>query len=206
MRKLSLLIIVFFVFTNCYSQEVYFLTGSNFTKYVFKSSNGAMTTQLESGTGSSYELGYSIPLKNQKFSYCIGMTLNDYNALAGSPASSYKWETKYIGAQNSVSYNFNVSNNFVLSVNLGLNISTIIYGKQNSNGSIYDLRSQDEFSGFKILPFAGFSAKYSFNDLGYLSFGYQFSKSTSPFNNSEDKLSFNTNQLLFGIHFNINKK
>ncbi|MFV5692096.1 hypothetical protein ACM55K_08740 [Flavobacterium sp. LT1R49] len=189
-----------------FSQEAYFLTGSNISKYSYKTSGEAMTTQLQSGTGSSYEIGYSSPFKNKKISYNISITLNDYNAVAGSPANSYRWETKYIGVQNALSYNFKISNNFQFKVNGGLNLSTIIYGKQNINGVVYDLINQDEFSGIVFSPFIGAHIRYKLNDLGYLSLGYGFSKSLNPFYISPEKLSFCTDQILFGIHFNINKK
>lgn len=201
-------LLFFILITSCqlFSQEAYFLAGSNFTKYSFKNSEGTTTTQLQSGTGSTYEMGYSMPLKSQKFYYSIGITLNDYNAVAGSQSESYEWDTKYIGIQNALSYNFIVSNDFQLAVKGGVNLATIIYGKQNINGAVYDLMGQDEFSGIFLSPFVGVNARYKLNDLGYLSLGYAFSKSLNAFNTSEEKLSFNTNQILFGIHFNINKK
>lgn len=206
MIKNYLLFVLLITSFQLFSQEAYFLAGSNITKYTFKSSEGVMATQLQSGTGSSYEMGYSSPLKDQKIFYDISITLNDYNAVAGSPANSYRWETKYIGVQNAVSFNFPVANNFQLMLNGGLNLSTIIYGKQTVDGAVYDLIGQDEFSGLLISPFVGAQARYQLNDLGYLSLGYSFSKSLNPFNVSSDKLSFNTNQILFGIHFNINNK
>lgn len=199
---LALLIMSFQLF----SQQAYFLSGSNITNYTFKSSEGVMMTKLQSGTGSSYEMGYSSPIKQQKIFYDLSVTLNDFNAVAGSQANSYKWETKYIGVQNAVSFNFPVSNNFNLMVNGGVNLSTIIYGKQTLNGAIYDLMGQDEFSGLLFSSFFGTRVKYKLNDFGFLSLGYSFSKGLNPFNVSPDKLSFNTNQILFGIHFNINNK
>ncbi|TRX27769.1 hypothetical protein FNW25_05780 [Flavobacterium franklandianum] len=205
MIKNYLLIAFLAVSFQLFSQETYFLVGNNFTKYVFKSSEGVMTTQLQSGTGSAFEMGYSFPVKNEKIYYSIGLTLNDYNAVAGSQSESYQWETKYIGAQNAVSYNFTLSNNFQLAVKGGVNLSTLLYGKQKINGAVYDLKGQDEFSGLFLSPFAGIQTRYRLNDLGYLSLGYIFSKSLNPFNTSEEKLSFNTNQILFGIHFNINE-
>lgn len=204
MIKNYLLLVMLITSFQLFSQEAYFLAGSNITKYTFKSSEGVMATQLQSGTGSSFEMGYSSPLKDQKIFYDVSVTLNDYNAVAGSSANSYKWETKYIGVQNAVSFNFPVANNFQLMLNGGINLSTIIYGKQTVDGAVYDLMGQDEFSGVLISPFVGAHTKYQLNDLGYLSLGYSFSKSLNPFNVSPDKLSFNTNQILFGIHFNIN--
>lgn len=206
MIKNYLLIALLITSFQLFSQEAYFLAGSNFTKYIFKSSAGDLVTPLHSGTGSTFEMGYSKPLKIKGLDYSLGLTLNDYNAVAGSPSESYKWDTKHIGIQNSVCYNSTVSKDFQASVKAGLNLSTMIYGKQNSNGAVYDLMRQNEFSGILISPFVGLQARYKLNELGYLSLGYMFSKSLKPFNNSSEKLSFNTNQIQFGIHFNINKK
>jgi hypothetical protein len=192
--------------SQLFSQKAYFVAGSNITKYSFKSSEGSMTTPLQSGTGSSYEIGYSSALKGQKIFYDISITLNDYNAVAGTPANSYRWETKYIGVQNAVSYNIPVTKGFQLMLNGGVNIGTIIYGKQTSNGVVYDIVDQDEFSGVFFSPFVGAHALCKLSDFGHLSLGYSFSKSLNPFNVSPDKLSFNTNQILFGIHFNIKNK
>lgn len=193
-------------FMNSYSQEVYFLTGSNFTKYNFSSGQGSMATSLDSGTGTSYEMGYTRPLKNNRFSHTIGVNLNEYNAVAGSLANSYKWDTKYLGVNNSLNFSIPLTTNFKLFLKAGLNLSTIIYGKQEINGAIYDLKSQDEFSGLTFVPYTGIHLKYKLNDFGYLSFGYGYSRSLILFNISQEKLTTSTNQILFGIHFNINKK
>lgn len=192
--------------SHLFSQKAYFVAGSNITNYSFKSSQGFMTTPLQSGTGSSFEIGFSNPLKGKKISYDIGVTLNDYNANAGSPANNYQWETKYIGVQNAISFNLPVAKGVQLMLNGGLNISTMIYGKQTSNGVVYDLFTEDEFSGVLFSPFVGAHAKCKVGEVGHLSLGYNFSKSLNPFNVSPDKLSFNTNQILFGIHFNIINK
>jgi hypothetical protein len=209
MRKLSLLLIAIIAITNSYSQEVYFLTGSNFTKYNFSSGQGSIATSLESGTGTTYEMGYTRPLKNNRFSHTFGVNLNEFNVVAGSLANSYTWNTKYLGINNSLDFTVPLSKNFKLFLKAGLNLSTIIYGKQSINGAIYDLKSQDEYSGLSFIPFTGVHLKYKINDFGYLSFGYGVSKSVILFNISQEKLTTSTNQILFGIHFNIkntNKK
>lgn len=201
------LLLVFLIATGqLFSQEAYFLTGSNFTKYAFNSSDGAMTTPLQSGVGSTYEMGYSIFLKNHNMSYSAGIALNEYNAMAGSPSNSYAWDTKYIGIQNALSYNYPVTNDLQLGVKLGVNLSTIIYGKQNINGAIHDLKNQAEFAGIVYSSFVGFQTNYKVNDLAYLSLGYALSKNLNLFNTTSDNLSFTTKQILFGIHFNINTK
>ena len=204
MRKLSLLLIAILAISNSYSQEVYFLTGSNFTKYSFTSGEGSIATSLEAGTGTTYEMGFTRPLKNNRFSYTVGVNLNECNVVAGSLANSYSWNTKYLGVNNSLNLNVPLTSNFKLFFKVGLNLSTIIYGKQSINGAIYDLKSQDEFSGLTFIPYTGVHLKYKLNDFGHLSIGYAVSKSVILFNISQEKLTISNNQILFGIHFNIN--
>ena len=76
MKKFYLLLIVFLALTNSYSQEVYFLTGTNFTNYNFTSEAEPMVTQIQSGTGSFYEVGYDFSLNSDALSYSAAVTLN----------------------------------------------------------------------------------------------------------------------------------
>lgn len=204
MRKAILIIVAFMSLSNAYSQELYFVTGSNFTKYKFEANGSPMSTQLQSGSGSTYEIGYKIPIRNKDFSYSFGVTLNNYNAVAGSAANTYEWNTKYLGGQSAFMYTYTVSKNFSISARAGVNLSSIIYGKQNIDGAIFDLNHQKEFSGLFLSAFGGVQTNYKINNLGYLSFGYGYSNGTNTSNSTTEKLSFKTNQILFGIHFTIN--
>lgn len=203
MRKTLLLAVTLFSLTNLYSQEVYFLTGSNFTKYNFESRVGTMSTQLQSGTGTSYEIGYSIPFKKNQFSYSFGATLNAYNAVAGSNVNTYQWDTKYLGGQCALIYTCTLSKSFNISAKLGSNLSSIIYGKQSNNGILYDITNQKEFSGLLLSTFAGIQTNYTFNNSGYLSLGYGYSNGINITNSLSENLTLKTNQILFGIHFKI---
>ena len=205
MRKFYLLLIAFLALTNSYSQEVYFLTGSNFTKYDFKSQNSPMTTVLQSGTGSNYELGHHFSLKIDEFSLSVGVTLNEFNALAGSSANTYQWNTKYIGVQSALHYTYSVTKEFQVALKAGVNLSKIVYGKQNTNGVVYDLMDQKEFSGALFSDFVGMHLNYKFSDLGCVSLGYGLLNSRNTSNRTQEKVAFTSTQLQFGIHFNINK-
>ena len=204
MRKIHLILIAFIVISNTYSQEVYFITGTNITKYNFSSDLGTMKTPLFSGTGSTYELGYMRPLFIEHFSHTIGLNLNDYNVAAGDFANSYKWNTKYLGLNNSLDFDFTVIEDVQLVLKAGLNLSTIIYGRQEVNGALFDLKKLNEFSGLIFIPYSGLNLKYNINDNEYLSIGYALSKSFKLFNNSNEKLTTTTNQIVLGIHFLIN--
>jgi hypothetical protein len=89
------------------------------------------------------------------------------------------------------------------SANGGVGIATIIYGKQNLNGQYLDLSSQKEFSGIWIAPRLGITASYNVDNDIYLSLGYAYSKSFNVSNSTDEKLSFNNNQIQFGVHFSF---
>jgi opacity protein-like surface antigen len=92
-------------------------------------------------------------------------------------------------------------NGLQASVNGGLGISSLIYGKQNINGEYLDLSSQKEFSGIWVAPKLGLTASYNVDNDIYLSLGYAYSKSFSLSNSTDEKLSFNNSQIQFGVHF-----
>jgi hypothetical protein len=201
--KLKLLLgLCFFSFQYGFAQEIYFKTGKNFTNYKFSTSGIPITTPLQSGIGTSLSLGYADVISS-KWSYTAEINFNDYNAIASSPVSNYTWVTKYFGIQTTLQYSVYQIKRFQFLGSLGLNLSSIIYGKQDSNGQIFDLKKQKEFSGLKINPLAGISANYTFSPFGHFSLGYFRSSTVRPSLSNSEKITFNTSQLLFGIHFNV---
>ena len=203
MRKLILLLSLILLFGTTNAQRVYFSSGTNISSFNFKSPS-PMSTTLKSGTGSYAEMGFSKKLKSDTLSYSLGVNLNEYNAIAGNFANSYSWNTKYLGVNGSIEYSIPIIGNFRIMLQGGLNLSTIIYGKQSINGAYFDLFKEKEFSGLNITPFAQLAINVAIQDLGFMSLGYGLNKSFFPMNSSDEKLSITTNQLRFGIHFNIN--
>ena len=200
MRKLLLLVVLVLSIQNIHSQEIYLQTGKNFTKYDYKS-NSSSSPSLQSGSGNFYEIGYVMTLNNEKLKYAVGLSLNEYNALGGDINSSYSWNTQYMGVENTFSIAFVNKSGFQASAQGGLGISTLIYGKQNLNGQYLDLASQKEFSGIWIAPKLVLKASYNVDNDIYLSLGYSYSKSFNVSNSTDEKLSFNNNQIQFGVHF-----
>jgi hypothetical protein len=203
MKKLLLLMSIVCSLESVHSQEIYFYTGKNITNYDFKDASGASNPDLQAGSGTFYETGYVIPLNNEKIKYAIGLSLNEYNAIGGNSGNSYSWNTLYLGIQNVVSYSLVSRGSFDANVKGGLGLASLIYGKQEINSTFLDLGSQKEFSGLIIQPVIGFQTRYSIMEDGFLSLGYNFSKSFNVTNNTDEKLSFDNSQIQFGIHFNI---
>lgn len=200
MRKLLILMVFVFSFIEMYSQEIYLQTGKNFTNYDYKSDTNT-SPNLQSGSGNYYEIGYIMSLNNDKLKYAVGLGLNEYNAIGGNAINSYSWNTQYLGVQNTFSIAFVKASGFEASANAGLGINTLIYGKQNINGQYLDLSSQKEFSGLWLAPKLGLQASYNVDNDIFLSLGYGYSKSFNLTNSTAERLSFNNNQIQFGVHF-----
>ena len=203
--------LLLFVLTTAsvFSQEIYFTTGKNFTKYIYKDSNLQANPNLQSGAGSFYEMGITKPFNKKNIFYSLGLSLNEFNAIGGNTANSYNWETQYLGLQGGLSYLFyslkhNSKNSIDFLVKTDLNASALIYGKEELNGVYYDLMHQKEFSGLLLESSLGLMVKYKIPSFGALSLGYDYGQTINITNNSKEKLSFNNHQLELGIHFNIN--
>jgi hypothetical protein len=203
MKKLLLVLTFICSFQNIHSQEIYCYSGKNYTNYDYEDATGISNPNLQTGSGNFYEMGYEMPLSNEKINYAIGLSLNEYNAIGGNTVNSYSWITQYIGLKNSLSYSLFDRSSFDVAFSTGLTIATLMYGKQERNGSFIDLMTQKEFSGVIVQPFLGFQTRYDISQDGYLSFGYNFSKSFNMTNSTNEKVSFNNSQLQFGIHFNM---
>lgn len=209
MIKNYLLLIFLLVSASIFSQEIYFSTGKNYTKYIYKDANLQKNPNIQSGAGSFYEVGFTKPFVKKSILYSLGLSLNDYNALGGNSVNSYRWDTQYIGLHGGLLYKFyshkiNSKNNIDFLVKTGLNASTLIYGKQEINGIYYDLMHQKEFSGIILESSVGVMVKYNIPSFGGLSLGYDYCQSINISNSLKEKLSFNTNQIELGVYFNIN--
>jgi len=203
MKKSLLVLIVLSstMFQSNFAQEVYFATGKNFTTYDYTNSLGASNPNLRKGTGNFFELGYIAKTSNQKFEYSLGFALNDYNNVGGNSTNIYSWDSQYFGFQARIGYSFLEKSDFDIVPNFGLNLGTIISGEQGINGIYYDLTKQKEFSGLLVTPSIGIQVKYNLSGYGYISFGYNYCKGLNLSNSTNQKLSFSTNQLHFGVHY-----
>jgi hypothetical protein len=203
MKKLFILIAITCSLQSIHSQEVYFAAGKNFTTYDYKNSSGSSNPNLKSGTGNFFELGFINPLGDGKFAYSAGLALNEYNNVGGNSVSSYSWNTQYLGAQGGFMYSIFGEGDFDVLPKFGLNMGTIISGKQTINGTYYDLTQEKEFSGLLVTPSLGLQVKYNLSAYGYISLGYNYCKGFNLSNSTDQKLSFSTNQLQFGVHYAI---
>ena len=204
MKQKLLILIVFLTLSTVRSQEISFNVGTNFTQYNLKNPETYSGTPLHLGSGSLYEISYLSSSTAEKLMYSFGLGLNEYNALAGNLANSYQWNTKYLGLRAGFEYEFIEVNKIKLVPLIGMNFSTIVYGKQIINGAVFDITNHSDFSGLKMFPYLGFKAKYRIKDLGYLSIRYNHSTTFKPSLTNKEYLTISSNQIVFGLHFNVN--
>jgi hypothetical protein len=187
------------------AQELYFSTGLNLTTYDFKSTDN-LPLEFKTKSSQFYEIGYVFKLMDDKLHYSAGLAINGFDATAGDSANHYEWETTYMGLNNQLQYILVPSSRmpFELSAGIQMQLMHIMNGEQKINGESFDLTKEKEFSGLWIQPGAIVTAKYFVSDDWQLSLAYNYSTALNLSNNTEEKLTFNNQQIRFGIHFNIN--
>lgn len=245
--KKYLLFIALMASFQIFSQESYMYSGTNLTAYKYKVGILKMSSNLQSGSGSFYEVGLINPIIGNRIFYSVGVSFNDYNAIGSTNTSSYRWDTKFVGVDSGIllslfphklkpvkavvkgrkdkaeaaadqtgkdkpvitqsdasGYRALSLRRFDVLLNAGAKVATIVHGKQQIDGIYYDLLQEKEFSGVFVGSNVGMKIKYYVTSRVSTSVGYNFCQSFNFSNKSEEKLSFNTNQVQFGLHFNIN--
>jgi len=205
MKKLIFLSLLLTI-GNIYSQDLNITTGTNFTKYNYTNSSGEENPNLNSSSGSFFEVSYSVPFNNtNNFKYVLGVTLNQFNATGGDFLNNYSWNTNYLGIMSGVKYKVTrPGNNIQVDFKGGFNLNKIIDGQQKINGQTFDLTQEKEFSSVGIQPFIGFEAAFFVSNYVGLTMGYSVSKNLSVSNGSPEDLSFNNSRIEFGIIIEIN--
>jgi hypothetical protein len=210
MKKLIFTLLFTLSVSGVYSQEIYFLTGKNYTTYQLRYQGAETVNQLDKkGSGSSYEIGLALPIKVQRLAfdnnldYIVGLNLNQFNASAGNQNNHYSWDADYIGITNALKFSFVQTDHVDIAVKGGFTTATLISGSQKINNSKFDLHNQKDFNGIIVSPLLGLQAICNLSEYGYLSLGYNYSRSFSLTNTTEKKVSFLNHQILFGISFEL---
>jgi len=208
MRKLIIVSILFFSYSLS-SQSAFFNTGLNTTSYDYKNSKGESNSNVQSSNGNFYEIGYSFPLeisersrtfgRYSRLHFKTGLTLNQYNATGGNTIDNYEWDSQYLGLRSDLEYYILGADLLALSVDGGIGFEFLLNGKQKIGGNTYDLKDSDEFNSIYFTPRIGLNLSVNITNEVALIGGYNFSKAISSSKSGNESVSFNNNQLRFGI-------
>ncbi len=206
MKKIILIPLMLLFTIQFNAQDLELIVGRNFTTYDYTNSEGASNPNLDGASGSYIEVSYNVPFnRNQDFYYSLGLALNQFNATGGDYASSYSWDTNYLGVKSGLKYYFTSRNSFVkAAAKTGFGINTIINGQQKINGATFDLTQEDEFTAVSVQPYLGIELKYEVTNGILLGVGYNYSKSFGVANGGAEKLNFNNSRFEFGILVPVN--
>tara|TARA_B110000483_G_scaffold224789_1_gene283900 strand:+ start:1749 stop:2366 length:618 start_codon:yes stop_codon:yes gene_type:complete len=205
MKQLLSIILIVFSLSFSSAQEAYLNIGRNFTTYDYTNLQGEQNSNIESSSGTSYEIGFSFPIA-EKLSIDTGITLDQYNATGGNYVNSYSWNTNYLGLQGMAKYTILNTEKFPLAIYLngGINLNHIISGEQKINKQSYDLSKQDEFKGLYLRPIAGLGLQYFLINNVSISLTYNISKNFRLLRNADEQLDFTNHQLQFGVLMSLN--
>lgn len=209
-RILQLLFCVCLSSTSVFAQSLYFKTGKNFTNYVFESSSGGIQSsivKLKPDSGSFYEFGIALPFSSSRFSCEFGISLNELNSIVEAPSKSVKYKTEYVGLDNSVLFSVIRTKKILCDAKLGFGLQTMVFGKQEIGGVLYDLKQFDEFNGLFFRQSLGLQVKLAASNQLNFSVGYDYHYDVfNTKNNSNQSLLINNNQIKFGIYYKLDKQ
>lgn len=208
-RILRFLFFAFLCFNSAYSQSFYFKTGKNFSNYVFETSSVGIQSsvvKLQTDSGSYYELGAAIPFDNSRFSYEFGLSLNELNSIVEAPSNAVRYKTEFFGLNNSFNFSVIKSNRFLWDAKLGFELQSMVFGKQEIEGVLYDLKKFTEFNGLFFRQSFGTQIKLIATSQFNFSIGYDYYYDVfNTKNSSNQSLLINSNQVKFGIYYKLEK-
>lgn len=186
-------------------------SGINITKFEYKSPMGsnADAKNIQSDNGNWYFLGYTTPVldsgKNKNnLKYEVGVSLGDYNSVLGIKSSYYNWKTLYAEVGNSLLFSIINTKKISVSPKVGFNVATLLQGKEEINGVVYDLKQADGFRGLTLQSVLGIQTTLFASNITSVSAGYDYVYSLNFTNHNLENLSLNTNRIWFGLNFKIN--
>lgn len=210
MMKKNHLFIYITLFTQfILAQEVFLKVGNNTTTYKYKNSAGQGLSGLENGNGVSLELGYKEQFIRRRhnydsnFGYYVAIALNEYNAKANA-SGSHEWETKYLGLQYATYYSFLTDTKFNVELQLGLQLATLLSGKQRTNDTYFNLKDSDEFNKPLFMALPGVEFEYKMGSIGEFILGYEYGFTLRKAKENKETLNFNNHNIYFGFNLLIN--
>lgn len=193
------------------SQSSFFIkTGKNLTNYTYTNALGGKASNLSSEFGNSYSIGFSKQFKNHLNNFPLmfdsEISFDENNASVFNKTLLTHWTTLYVGVNNSFLFQVLNSKKLKLGIRAGIDISTIVYGRQELGGEVFDLKKTNSFKGIFIGGFSGLQLKYFASEFGGFSFGYDHISSFNPNLNGSEKFSMSTNRMYLGVIFNLKKQ
>ena len=140
---------------------------------------------------SSLIVNYMLHNDSSKLTY--GITYQEYNSKAVDGGQIYSWRTNYLGPK----ITFKAISIKSFDIQFGMSALSLVYGRQQINGSIYNLNKSSEFNGLWLSPTIEFNLGLLNTNKNRISIKYCLSNSLKIGNQGNERLRFFNHAILF---------
>jgi hypothetical protein len=204
-KTIFLSLLLLFSIQIIQAQSIFIKSGRNLTNYKLNGTTN-QPVFLQNEIGQSYEIGYQSKQPDAKrFYYGVSLGLEQFNASGGNYSpNNLVWETNYAILKGLGYFRVFEKTGNQIALKGGLGLATLIHGRQDINGTRYDLLKQKEFNGLLLSPQVGLSYRLKVNNDISLLVDYDYANQFSVTNSTEQKLKFINHSLSLGFNVNIN--
>ena len=202
MKRLTILLGMFFFSHSSVSQLVYAEWGQTISNFDYENSTGGTLENLQPKIASYLNAGYQVQLKGDKTTLILGGVLNTYGAVASDVLldNYFEWDVTYAGIQTGITYYFARSRSLLFYVKPTVSLEYLVRGTQTLNNQVFNLSGEDEFDNLLLVPRVGIGLQYPISNKAalYLNYGYGRSFSLAKAR-PEDNEKLNINSHMVGI-------
>lgn len=204
MKRLSIIMAVFFFSNSLVSQLLYAEWGQTITSFDYENSVGGTLENLQPKIASYLNTGYQFQLKGDKTTIILGGVLNTYGAVASDALldNFFEWDVSYAGLQTGLTYYFARSRSFLFYIRPTVSLEYLVRGTQTLNNQVFNLSGEDEFDNLLLVPRVGVGLQYPISNKAALYLNYAYGRSFSIANarpGDNEKLNINSHAVGFGI-------
>ena len=202
MRRFAIFISLFFISKSVASQLLYAEWGQTISSFDYENSAGGTLGNLQSKTGSYFNVGYQFQLPGDKMTIGLGAVFNTSGAVASDALldNYFNWDVSYAGIQTGLTFYFARSKSFQFYVKPTVSFEYLIRGTQTLNNQVFDLTGETEFDNFILVPRLGVGLQYPISNKAAIHLNYNFGRSFSLMDsNPEDDENLNMNMHNIGL-------
>lgn len=207
MKKTTLLILLF-IGTSSFAQQLFLETGKTASSFDFKNSQGSNLENLQAVSNSYVSVGFNTPISSNNLDLFISLVYNSYGAIGSDDALNnyYEWNTDYLGLNIGLNYNVFKINKFDFYLKAGASVEFIVQGTQTINNQVFNIVNVEEFDNPAIFLRGGAGISYPIAQNCSLYFQYVYGKSLAlkdSNNSGSSELKIKSNMVGLGLITNL---
>lgn len=216
MKKIFILLLLTSWIASSQGQILYFSAGKTISSFLYKNSEGVKLQNLRGTDHNTLCAGGLIPLSTSPLYLSLDATYQKYNAEGSDPVlgNYYAWQGSFLGANLGLDYEIKTRRNRVnderglfFMIKTAVSAEFLLFGTQNINNMIYDLKGAPEFDKPFYFLRGGFSVNYRVSRVYsvYLQYMGGMSFLIGNYTNKE-RLQLATHTVSVGMAFDLSNR